>query len=114
MKRIRKSIAKYLLAGTSIFFCGTLSADEKPNVLFIAVDDLNNWTGFAGHPDAITPNMDRLASQGVHFSRAYCSYPLCGPSRASLMSGVYFAELNVMKGLSLCHDFPYDEKYVWD
>ncbi|VGO11753.1 Arylsulfatase [Pontiella desulfatans] len=67
---------------------------QQPNVLFIAVDDLNDWTGFAGDPNAITPNMDQLAGEGVHFSRAYCAYPLCGPSRASLMSGVYFSELN--------------------
>lgn len=67
---------------------------QQPNVLFIAVDDLNNWTGFAGNEQAVTPNMDRLAAEGVLFSRAYCSYPLCGPSRASLMSGMYFKELN--------------------
>ena len=79
------------------FSWSVLPAEEKPNVLFIAVDDLNDWTGFAGHPDAITPNMDRLVSEGVHFSRAYCAYPLCGPSRASLMSGLYFAELNPSK-----------------
>ena len=85
------------LVGTSaLFSSGTLSA-QNPNVLFIGVDDLNNFTRFAGHPDAITPNMDRLASEGVHFPRAYCAYPLCGPSRASLMSGVYFAELNASR-----------------
>ncbi|MDF7798618.1 sulfatase [Pontiellaceae bacterium B1224] len=72
----------------------TVCFGQQPNILFIAVDDLNNWTGFAGDPNAITPNMDKLASEGVHFSNAYCTYPLCGPSRASLMSGVYFSELN--------------------
>lgn len=91
---VRRGSVACLLVLTAVFSSSVLPAAEKPNVLFIAVDDLNDWTGFAGHPDAITPNMDRLASEGVHFSRAYCAYPLCGPSRASLMSGVYFAELN--------------------
>lgn len=70
---------------------------DRPNILFIAVDDLNNWTGYAGNGQAITPNMDRLAGDGVYFSKAYCNYPLCGPSRASVMSGMYFSELNTAK-----------------
>jgi len=60
-----------------------------PNVLFIAVDDLNDWVGFLkGHPDALTPNMDRLATRGTVFRNAQCTAPLCGPSRASLMTGL--------------------------
>ena len=93
---VKKTIITCLVGMSALCSSATLPA-QSPNVLFIGVDDLNNWTGFAGHPDAITPNMDRLASQGVHFPRAYCSYPLCGPSRASLMSGVYFAELNASR-----------------
>ena len=96
-ERAKKRVRVYQVVLTTVFSWSVLSATEKPNVLFIAVDDLNDWTGFAGHPDAITPNMDRLANEGIHFSRAYCSYPLCGPSRASLMSGVYFSELNPSK-----------------
>ncbi|HOZ48564.1 MAG TPA: sulfatase [Candidatus Hydrogenedentes bacterium] len=65
------------------------SADRKPNVLFIPVDDLNDWIGcLGGHPDTITPNLDRLAERGVLFTRAYCAAPLCNPSRAALMSGI--------------------------
>jgi arylsulfatase A-like enzyme len=65
-----------------------LHAADKPNVLFIAIDDLNHWVGHLGrHPQAKTPNIDRLAKQGVTFTRAYCTAPACNPSRASLMSG---------------------------
>src|SRR5687768_12256794 len=60
----------------------------RPNVLFIAVDDLNHWVGHLGrNPQAKTPNIDRLAKAGVTFTRAYCTAPACNPSRASLFSG---------------------------
>ena len=62
---------------------------SQPNVLFIAVDDLNDWLGcMNGHPNTKTPNFDELASQGVLFTNAHCQAPLCGPSRASLMTGL--------------------------
>lgn len=77
--------------------CILASAAEKPNVLFIAVDDLNDWAGYFGNSQAITPNMDQLAHEGVWFSQAYCQYPVCGPSRASLMSGLYYHQLNSLK-----------------
>ena len=61
----------------------------KPNVLFIAVDDLRDWVGhLGGHPQAKTPNIDRLARRGVSFTQAYCSAPLCNPSRISLLTGI--------------------------
>lgn len=61
---------------------------SQPNVLFIAIDDLNDWVGFLdGHPQASTPNMDRLAGRGVVFSNAHCQAPICNPSRVSLMTG---------------------------
>jgi arylsulfatase A-like enzyme len=62
---------------------------KKPNVLFIAVDDLNDWVEpLGGHPQVKTPNIRRLAERGVTFTRAYCSAPACNPSRASLLCGV--------------------------
>ncbi len=63
--------------------------DSNPNVLFIAIDDLNDWLGvMGGHPDAITPHMDKLAAGGILFQNAHCQAPLCGPSRASIMTGL--------------------------
>jgi arylsulfatase A-like enzyme len=64
------------------------AAKDKPNVLFIAVDDLNTWvTHLGGYPLAKTPNIDRLAARGLSFENAYCAVPACEPSRAALMSG---------------------------
>jgi len=61
----------------------------QPNVLFIAVDDLNSWVSHLGqNPQARTPNIDRLAAQGVSLARAYAAVPACEPSRAALMSGI--------------------------
>ena len=60
-----------------------------PNVLFISVDDLNDWIGcMEGHPQAKTPNLDRLAASGVLFTNAHCPAPACNPSRAAIMTGV--------------------------
>lgn len=65
-------------------------SDTKPNVLFIAVDDLNDWVGcMGGHRQTKTPNMDRLAKEGTLFLNAHCQAPICGPSRASVMTGLY-------------------------
>ncbi|RIK83321.1 MAG: iduronate-2-sulfatase [Planctomycetota bacterium] len=64
-------------------------AARKPNVLFIAIDDLNHWVGHLGrNPQTRTPNIDRLAARGVTFANAQCAAPVCNPSRAALMSGL--------------------------
>ena len=62
---------------------------KPPNVLFIAIDDLNDWVAcLGGHPGVMSPNIDRLASKGVLFTNAHCAAPLCNPSRAALMTGI--------------------------
>ncbi len=63
---------------------------QPPNVLFIVIDDLNDWIGcMDGHPQAKTPNIDALAAKGTLFTNAHCQAPICGPSRASFLSGRY-------------------------
>jgi arylsulfatase A-like enzyme len=62
---------------------------QKPNILLIVSDDLNTRIGPYMNIDKHTPHLDRLADEGVQFTRAYCQYPVCGPSRASFMSGLY-------------------------
>ena len=65
------------------------SASLKKNVLFIAVDDLNDWVNcMDGRAGVHTPNIDRLAKRGVLFTNAHCSAPSCNPSRVSIMTGV--------------------------
>jgi arylsulfatase A-like enzyme len=63
---------------------------KHPNVLLIAIDDLNDWVGYlGGHPQAQTPNIDRLIKKGVGFTKAYTVAPLCNPSRVALLTGLY-------------------------
>jgi hypothetical protein len=79
----------FTLLALFLFLPLTARGEDRPNVLFIAVDDLRDWVGHLdGHPNAKTPNIDRLAERGVSFTRTYCSAPLCNPSRVSLLTGI--------------------------
>lgn len=77
-----------IFLGLIITACHHASGSEPMNVLFISVDDMNCDLGAYGHPLVKTPNLDRLSRMGVRFDAAYCQQPLCGPSRASLMTGL--------------------------
>ncbi len=95
MKTIKQSTT---FAVAILLLCATSQRSEaqeiarrggKPNVLFIAIDDLNDWTGMLkGNPQAKTPHMDKLASEGMLFTNAHCAAPACGPSRSAIMSGI--------------------------
>jgi iduronate 2-sulfatase len=73
-----------------------LSAVERPNVLFIAVDDLKPLLGCYGNEQVITPNIDKLSQEGTTFTKSYCQWPVCGGSRASLMTGLYPESTGIM------------------
>lgn len=80
----------WLLRVSVLAICMSSSADcgERPNVLFIALDDLNDWIGcMGGHPQSVTPNLNRLASSSVLFTNAHCPAPACNPSRTAIMTG---------------------------
>ena len=89
----RDFLSTSLKAGAAAFTTGLLpklntNAQGQYNVLFIAIDDLRPLLGCYGHPEMHTPNIDRLAQRGTVFKRAYCQYPVCNPSRISVMTGL--------------------------
>ena len=94
----------------------TLSANAskgKPNVLFIAVDDLNDWVGcLGGHPQARTPNIDRLARKGVLFEQAHCAAPLCSPSRTAVMTGLRPSTTGIYGNKAWFRDLPRFKDWV--
>ncbi|MFN3193761.1 MAG: sulfatase [Aureliella sp.] len=88
MKNPSVLLCSFILWG---YVLDTLAAqDKRPDIVFIIVDDLNDWVGcLGGHPDAKSPNIDALAASGMLFSQAYCNSPQCRPSRTSLNCGLY-------------------------
>jgi iduronate 2-sulfatase len=84
---IRKSMS--IVTVLAIALHVSASEPAKPNVLFIMADDLNTALSGFGHEQCKTPNLDRLAERGVQFENMHCQYPVCGASRASIMSGLY-------------------------
>lgn len=74
---------------------GSAADRTRPDLLFIAIDDLRPFLSCYGDPRAVTPNIDRLAARGLVFDRAYCQVAKCGPSRLSVLSGLGAAKVGV-------------------
>jgi iduronate 2-sulfatase len=88
---LKGSLVKSLILPISFSLAANAAGDQqkkKMNVLFIAVDDMNNDLGCYGHPLVKSPNIDRLASRGIAFANSYCQFPLSSPSRSSLLTGM--------------------------
>jgi uncharacterized sulfatase len=90
MKAFNKQLfVKSLLpVSISLLSGNAMAQDQKMNVLFISVDDMNNDLACFGHPLVKSPNIDRIASRGIAFANAYCQFPLSSPSRSSLLTGM--------------------------
>ncbi len=78
-----------LVACLILLSAGVVSAESGPNILFVVCDDLNTHVSPSGYAPIVTPTLTALAEQGMTFRRAYCQYPVCGPSRASFLHSLY-------------------------
>ena len=86
------------------FLVSLIHAASKPNVLFIAVDDLNDYISpLDGHPGIQTPHFDRLAKRSVTFANAHCAAPACHPSRVAVMTGVHPVESGIYRNMFGAH-----------
>ncbi|WP_017446609.1 sulfatase [Gayadomonas joobiniege] len=97
-------IACLILAGLS-----TVQANDRPNIIVLLADDLGyNDVGFTGETPIQTPNIDKLANNGVIFKNGYVTHPYCGPSRAGMLTGRYQARFGMENNVS----YSPDDKYM--
>ena len=119
--------------GCLLLALASFAQAAPPNVVLIVCDDLNDYItgipGQTGHPQSVTPHVERLAATGVAFRRAYSNNPVCAPSRSSFLTGIYghtsgnlfwnkWFQNRVLKNsktvieiLAAVYDQPVDEKY---
>lgn len=94
--------------GIILLLVNPLATAAEPNVLWISVDDLNNWVEYLdGHPQVKTPNINRLVDRGIAFTNAHCTTPLCNPSRTAILSGLSERTTNMHYG---ANKWKYDPK----
>jgi choline-sulfatase len=92
---------------------GAATAADRPNIIFIMTDDQGAWTpGFTGNPNAHTPHLDRLRGQGVAFTNAFVTTPVCSPARAVLMTGRFASELGIHDYLRPESEVGLDPRFV--
>ena len=90
-----------------VFMSAGTACAKQPNVLFLAVDDMNDWIGSLGAtPRAITPNLDKLAARGVNFSNAHTPGVYCAPARAAIFSGQYASTTGCYRSSDYFTDHP--------
>jgi len=102
-----KNILWVLVPLLFYYSCARHQADSNhPNILFIAVDDMADWVSIMkGHPDVQTPNIDRIASRGILFTNAHCTSPICGPSRAAILTGLRPESTNIYHNVGTYIDY---------
>jgi iduronate 2-sulfatase len=108
MFKKRKSVmrlkALFLVLSLALIDASQAFGQAKPNILFIAIDDLRPELGCYGSPIAKSPHIDRLAAEGLKFNRAYCQQAICSPSRASLMTGARPDTIGVIENTAYFRD----------
>ena len=100
--RAALNLIRFLARSACVAVCllvmaGAAMAQERPNILFITLDDLNTDLGTYGHPLVRSPSIDRLAAEGLRFDAAYAQFPVCAPSRSSFLTGLYPQQTGVLQ-----------------
>ncbi|MGB0760696.1 MAG: sulfatase [Rubripirellula sp.] len=103
-KSVMRLKALFLVLSLALIDASQAFGQAKPNILFIAIDDLRPELGCYGSPIAKSPHIDRLAAEGVKFNRAYCQQAICSPSRASLMTGARPDTIGVIENTAYFRD----------
>ena len=109
---MRRKLSIFLLISVTVFYSSNAQVEQKkqPNIIFFLVDDLG-WTdlGFYGSSFYETPNIDKLAKNGVKFTNAYAACHVCSPTRASILTGKYPATINLTDWLPGRNEFPFQK-----